>query len=75
MGWYHAVQLLEGRVPHGKLLAVIEPWFMGGGADSEQGREFKEWADAVEGVSFHESIDSVPPPAEGVARMALISGR
>jgi hypothetical protein len=24
MGWYHAVQLIEGRVPHGKLVAVVE---------------------------------------------------
>jgi len=31
MGWYHAVQMLNGEVPHAKLCYVVEPWFMGAG--------------------------------------------
>ena len=33
MGWYHAVQLLGGECPSGKLAYIVEPWFMGGGKD------------------------------------------
>ena len=31
MGWYHAVQMLEGRVPSAALCYVVEPWFLGPG--------------------------------------------
>lgn len=31
MGWYHAVQMLGGEVPHAKLAHVVEPWFLGAG--------------------------------------------
>ena len=31
MGWWHAVQMLKGQVPHAKLCYVVEPWFLGPG--------------------------------------------
>ena len=40
MGWYHAKQILDGEVPSAKLTDVVEPWFLGGGADGPGGAEF-----------------------------------
>ena len=37
MGWYHAKQILDGEVPSAKLTDVVEPWFLGGGADGPGG--------------------------------------
>ena len=31
MGWYHAIQMLEGRCPSAKLCHIVEPWFLGAG--------------------------------------------
>merc|ERR1719258_662805 len=47
MGWYHGKQMLEGMCDSAKLVAVVEPWFLGGGADSPPGKVFKEWADEM----------------------------
>ena len=41
--WYHGVQMIDGRVPSGRLTDVVEPWFLGAGADSDAGKEFKAW--------------------------------
>ena len=75
---YHAVQLLEGLCPNGKLVAVVEPWFLGAGAESKPGIEFKEWSEAVVSkhpdVEFRASLADVSPSETG-RRMALISGR
>jgi len=75
MGWYHAKQMIDGDVPSAKLTAVVEPWFLGGGADSDAGKVFKEWADeeSKNGVGFYASVSDLPPP-EGKT-LALISGR
>jgi len=78
MGWYHAVQMLEGRCPSAKLCHIVEPWFMGAGASGLGGSEFAEWQSKTEeeyGVAFHKSLDGLPAVAEGVKRLALISGR
>jgi len=78
MGWYHAVQLLGDECPHAELKYVVEPWFMGGGAKGPGGPEFAEFQKTTEekyGVKFHTSLKDIPKPAEGVKRMALISGR
>ena len=48
MGWYHAKQMLDGDVPSAALTAVVEPWFLGAGADSPPGEAFKAWADEME---------------------------
>mmetsp|Transcript_16535 Transcript_16535/g.40415 ORF Transcript_16535/g.40415 Transcript_16535/m.40415 type:complete len:406 (-) Transcript_16535:213-1430(-) len=76
MGWYHAIQMLEDRCPSASLDYVVEPWFMGGGKDSEAGQEFAGWATEAEGkygTTFTASMDDLPPPA--APRLALISGR
>lgn len=76
MGWYHAIQMLEEKCPSASLDYVVEPWFLGGGADSDMGKEFGEWADAAGakyGTTFTASLDDLPPPA--APRLALISGR
>ena len=48
------------------------------GASSPPGKEFGAWADEVaktSGVGMHTSLDTVPDVAEGVKRLALVSGR
>jgi hypothetical protein len=77
MGWYHALQMVEGQIPSANLTDIVEPWFLGGGKDSGGGQAFaglvKEWE--PKGVTFHASLSTVPPPAEGAQKVALISGR
>mmetsp|Transcript_3852 Transcript_3852/g.8581 ORF Transcript_3852/g.8581 Transcript_3852/m.8581 type:complete len:387 (+) Transcript_3852:84-1244(+) len=77
MGWYHAVQMLEGRCPSASLDYVIEPWFLGPGGEGPGGPEFKEWAaesTAKYGTTFlSTSITDLPSPKQ--PRVALISGR
>jgi len=78
MGWYHAVQLLEGDCPSAKLCHVVEPWFLGPGATGPGGPEFTAFAEQAakdHGVQFHMRIADVPSVADGVKRLALISGR
>jgi predicted dehydrogenase len=76
MGWYHAIQMLEGRCPSASLDFIVEPWFMGGGADSPAGVEFNEWAKDVQakyGTKFFKSLQELPKPEQ--PRLALVSGR
>jgi len=76
MGWYHATQMLDEKCPSASLDYVVEPWFMGPGAEGPGGPEFKEWEAETEekyGVKFVTSLDSLPPPTQ--PRLALISGR
>lgn len=76
MGWYHAIQMLEGKCPSASLDYINEPWFMGAGADSDAGRDFGIWreeAEAKYGTKFVASLDDLPPPE--APRLALISGR
>jgi predicted dehydrogenase len=78
MGWYHAVQLLGDECPSAKLCFIVEPWFMGPGASGPGGPEFAEFQKKTEeehGVRFLTSVGALPEKAEGVKRMALISGR
>jgi len=78
MGWYHAVQMLGGECPTAKLCHIVEGWFMGGGASGPGGPEFaafQEKTAADHGVQFHMSLADVPAKAEGVKRLALVSGR
>ena len=37
MGWFHALQMLNGECPAAELTHVVEPWFLGAGADSPPG--------------------------------------
>jgi len=77
MGWYHAVQMLEGRCPSASLDYVIEPWFLGPtGSAGPGGPEFAEWAErseSVHGTVFATSVGDLPNPRR--PRCALISGR
>jgi predicted dehydrogenase len=77
MGWYHALQMVEGQIKSANLTDIVEPWFLGGGKDSAGGRAFaalvKEWE--PRGVKFHLSLKTVPAPLGGVPKVALISGR
>uniref|UniRef100_A0A7S1Z356 Gfo/Idh/MocA-like oxidoreductase N-terminal domain-containing protein n=2 Tax=Trieres chinensis TaxID=1514140 RepID=A0A7S1Z356_TRICV len=78
MGWYHAVQLLKDKCPSAKLCHVVEGWFLGPGAEGPGGPEFGEWAketEAAHDVAFHKSLSDLPPQADGVKRLALVSGR
>ena len=62
MGWYHAKQMLDGDCPSAELTAVVEPWFLGAGADSDAGKTFKEWADEMEaehGTKFVKDISEL----------------
>ena len=74
MGWYHAKQILDGEVPSAKLTDVVEPWFLGGGADGPGGAEFAAFKKEYEGtVRFHSSIADMPKP-EG-PKMAMVCTR
>ena len=78
MGWYHAIQMLEGRCPSASLDYVVEPWFLGDdGAAGPGGSEFAVWANDVAyeyGTAFAASLSALPMPPER-PRLALISGR
>ena len=59
MGWYHGKQMLEGDVPSATLTAVVEPYFLGPGAESPPGEVFGEWAkemEAAHGTKFVKDI-------------------
>jgi len=76
MGWYHAVQMLEGRCPSASLDFVVEPWFLGAGATGPGGDDFAKWqkeAAAKYGTQFFSSLKDLPKPQQ--PRLALISGR
>lgn len=63
MGWYHAKQILDGEVPSAVLTDIVEPWFLGGGADGPGGKEFAAFKKEHEGsVRFHASIKDMPKP-------------
>ena len=78
MGWYHAIQMLEGRCPSASLDYVVEPWFLGDdGAAGPGGSEFAEWSNDVAseyGTVFTAELSTLPMPPER-PRLALISGR
>jgi len=78
MGWYHAVQMLGNECPSAKLAYIVEGWFMGAGSSGPGGPEFAEFQAETEekhGVVFKKSLAELPPVADGVKRLALISGR
>ncbi|KAL1503620.1 hypothetical protein AB1Y20_012097 [Prymnesium parvum] len=75
MGWYHAKQMLDGDVPSASLTCVVEPWFLGKGADSPPGKAFKAWADemtAKHGTRFCQDLSEIEIKGP---TLALISGR
>jgi len=79
MGGYHALQILDGRVPDAELGLVVEPWYFNEASKSAPGYdEFHAWRKEMEadrGVKFFSNVAEVPPPAEGELRLAIISAR
>jgi hypothetical protein len=78
MGWYHGEQMLKNKCPSAKLCHIIEPWFLGAGSTGPGGPEFATYKSECEekhGVQFWQSVAELPPVADGVKRLALISGR
>jgi len=59
MGWYHAKQVLDGRVTGAKLVNVVEPFFLGSGKSNPLAKEFDAWAKGLPSVNFHASISDV----------------
>lgn len=72
MGWYHAKQLVENRIPGAKLTHVVDPYFAGAGKDSEQGTELASWL-AKHSVAFLASVGELPKAENKV--LALVAGR
>jgi len=54
---------------------VIEPWFLGAGANSPAGEEFAKFKTANPQVNFHTSVASMAKVPPGEKKLALISGR
>lgn len=78
MGWFHGLQLIDGACDSAMLSDVVEPWFLGGGRESDAGKAFG--TDCVEqweplGVDFSASVEDVFQNAPGACRIALIAGR
>lgn len=76
MGWYHAKQMLEGYVPHARLTTIVEPYFLGAGAETPPGELFGEWANEMNkkyGTKFYKAISDLPPIEDKM--LALVSGR
>ena len=66
-----AKQILDGDVPSATLTDIVEPWFLGGGADGPGGAEFAAFKAEHEGkVRFHASIADMPKPDGNMMAMA-----
>ena len=69
-----AKQILDGDVPSATLTDIVEPWFLGGGADGPGGAEFAAFKAEHEGkVRFHASISDMPKPDGNM--MAMVCTR
>ena len=79
MGAYHAMQILDGRVPDADLEYIVEPWYFSDASRSAPGYdEFHTWRKKLEadrGIRFFATVAEVPAPEEGDLRLAIISAR
>jgi len=79
MGWYHALNLLQGLCPSAQLTDVVETYFLSPqGQATEGGKAFAAFAaEHRTSVRFHSSVTGMPPHtgAPGVPKVALIAGR
>ena len=79
MGWFHGLQLVNGDIGKAKLTDVVEPWFLGGGKDSDAGKVFA--AECVDSwspdVAFQAGLSTSTwsGAAPGEPKLALIAGR
>jgi predicted dehydrogenase len=75
MGWYHAKQLLDVDITHGKLAAIVEPYFLGPGASTEAGVKFAAWKDSVQAAAPTQFYASLSDVEFNDLSLALIAGR
>ena len=80
MGWYHAEQLLAGRCPSARLVAIVEPFYMATHASSNVPgySEFHSWRQQKEtkdGIQFYSCVSDLLPKAAGEVRLGIISAR
>lgn len=74
MGWYHAKQILEQRVPGARLSDIVEPFFLGPGKGSPGAKDFSAWAAAKAAqVKLHQTIPEMPKPTRPT--LLIICGR
>jgi hypothetical protein len=73
MGWYHAEQLLAGRVPAGRLTDIVEPYYLGpdGGEDRAGAAAFAGFRASAEaaGVRFFEHVCDMPAGRADAAKV------
>ncbi|ACI65466.1 predicted protein [Phaeodactylum tricornutum CCAP 1055/1] len=82
MGWYHAVQLLDGRIPSAQLDHVVEPWWT---CDEARGTleytAFADWQQTLQqrpggGVQCWSHVADVPESTTpNVPRLVILSAR
>ena len=56
MGWYHAEQLLAGRCPSARLVAIVEPFYMTQSSTVQGYAEFHSWRqqkESQDGIQFY----------------------
>lgn len=75
MGWYHAKQLLDDRVPGAELTDIVEPFLLGPGKTTEGGKAFADWAGGFPHINLHTSVDGMPKPERKKPKLVLIAGR
>jgi predicted dehydrogenase len=81
MGWYHAVQLLDHRVPYAELIFVVEPFYFSDAARTAPGYDdFHNWRKELEAsrnIQFFSKVSDVPPPPTDGSeiRLSIISAR
>ena len=79
MGWYHAVQILDSRVPFATLKHVVEPWYMSDAAKGAPGYQefqgFKKEQETKNGIRFYANVKDVPSPGQDELRLGIISAR
>ena len=77
MGGYHAVQILDGRVPDATLTDIVEPFYLSKAAAAQATptphnsgyTEFHTWREQLlqdhhhpnDAIRFHEHVAAIPP--------------
>ena len=78
MGWYHAEQLLAGRCPSARLVAIVEPFYMTQSSTVQGYAEFHSWRqqkESQDGIQFYSKVSDLIPTSSGEIRMGIISAR
>ena len=78
MGGYHAVQILDGRVPDATLTDIVEPFYLSAAAQATPPThnsgytEFHTWREQLllphhhhhNAIRFHDHVAAIPPRRE-----------